>query len=217
VEDHPENRLLISELLESYGFSVQLATNGAEAVIALQNQPVDLVLMDMQMPIMDGYEATRIIRERPEWGGIPVIAMTAHYSHQDRNKCLACGCNQYVPKPFTIEQLLEVIRECLNAPAIPAASATEAELIQSLIPLFLAGLNDDVAALEQALAQNDYIALQKIGHGIKGTAGMYQRPDIQELGRQIEAGGRTQDPTVASVIAILKDIVSAKKVSASPA
>jgi len=117
VEDVPTNQKLAQRLLEKLGLTVQLAKNGQEAVTAAQAESFDLILMDMQMPIMNGYEATRKIREEeaktknqdPNIKGVPIVALTAHALKHDRQKCLDAGCDQYLSKPIDHGQLAQVL------------------------------------------------------------------------------------------------------------
>jgi PAS domain S-box-containing protein len=112
VEDNPVNRKVALSLLEKQGYTVQHAGNGLEALEILQRENFDLVLMDVQMPVMDGYEATRRIRQREarEGGHLPIIAMTASAMQEDRDRCMQAGMDDYISKPFNKEELFRVIR-----------------------------------------------------------------------------------------------------------
>ncbi|PSF04960.1 hybrid sensor histidine kinase/response regulator [Marinobacter fuscus] len=109
VEDNQVNQLVASSLLKKLGHRVDLAENGKKGIEALQRQTYDLVLMDCQMPVMDGYEATRIIRRNPRWQQIPIIAVTANVMQGDREDCLASGMNDYITKPYNRDELRAVI------------------------------------------------------------------------------------------------------------
>lgn len=110
VEDNEINQMVAEELLKSLaGVDVVIAGNGREALQALQKDSFDLVLMDIQMPEMDGYEATALIRRDVRWQGLPIIAMTAHAMPKDREMCLAKGMNDYVTKPFDFDVLCETL------------------------------------------------------------------------------------------------------------
>ncbi len=109
VEDNQVNQLVASSLLKKLGHSVDLAENGKLALEALEEKNYDLVLMDCQMPIMDGYEATRKIRENPKWQTLPVIAVTANVMQGDREDCLASGMNDYITKPYNRADLKAAI------------------------------------------------------------------------------------------------------------
>lgn len=122
VEDNRVNQLVASGLLRKLGHRVDLAENGERALAALQRQRYDIILMDCQMPVMDGFEATRAIRQNPEWADLPVIAVTANVLQGDREQCLASGMNDYVTKPYKRDELRAVIvRWAPPAPEPPAA------------------------------------------------------------------------------------------------
>ena len=116
VEDDVRNVFALSSILEPTGIRVEIARNGLEALQALERagsggQPaIDLVLMDIMMPEMDGYTAMREIRNRPEWRRLPIIALTAKAMKDDQEKCLAAGANDYIAKPLDVEKLLSLVR-----------------------------------------------------------------------------------------------------------
>ncbi len=114
AEDHAINQKVIQTMLERLGWDVTLAVNGIEAVQAANEQVFDLVLMDMQMPEMDGLEATRRIRQLPGAGAhLPIVALTANAMQSDREACLAAGMNDFLPKPLNGQQLKDCLaRHC---------------------------------------------------------------------------------------------------------
>jgi PAS domain S-box-containing protein len=109
AEDNKINQQVARELLSQAGVTVTIANNGLEAVETLDNETFDAVLMDMQMPELDGYEATRLIRKKPEYAGLPIIAMTANVMAGDREKCLEAGMNDHVAKPIDPERLFAAL------------------------------------------------------------------------------------------------------------
>ncbi len=121
AEDNLINQKIAVRLLEKAGHRVRVTGNGKEALAALEREAFDLVLMDVQMPEMGGFEATGIIREREKGSGrhVPVIAMTAHAMKGDRERCLAAGMDDYLAKPVQREELLRVLGTLAAVPAIP--------------------------------------------------------------------------------------------------
>jgi two-component system, cell cycle response regulator DivK len=113
VEDQPDNRRILRDLLGNAGYELIEAETGEEALTALEAQRPDLILMDIQLPVMDGYEATRRIRSKPELKSIPIIAVTSYALAGDEAKALAVGCNAYITKPFSPRALLAKVQEHL--------------------------------------------------------------------------------------------------------
>jgi two-component system cell cycle response regulator DivK len=114
VEDTEDNRQIIRDLLTSAGYEMIEALDGAEGVSMAAEHKPDLILMDMQLPVLDGYEATRRIKADPTLAHIPVIAVTSYALSGDEAKTKAAGCNGYVAKPFSPRQLLAKVREFLG-------------------------------------------------------------------------------------------------------
>ena len=114
VEDQDDNRRIIRDLLTSNGFELIEAETGDEGVAVAAREKPDLILMDIQLPGLDGYEATRRIRANPDLKKTPVIAVTSYALSGDDKKAFAAGCNGYVTKPFSPRQLLDKIREYLD-------------------------------------------------------------------------------------------------------
>ena len=115
VEDQEDNRAILRDLLQSVGYELVEAVNGEEALsIALEHKP-DLILMDIQLPVVDGYEATRRIKAEPALQGIPVIAVTSYALSGDEEKAREAGCDDYVTKPFSPRDLLAKVQPYLPA------------------------------------------------------------------------------------------------------
>lgn len=114
VEDNRVNQMVASGMLQKMGYEVDLAENGERALDALKRRHYEAVLMDCQMPVMDGYEATRRIRQNPDWQSLPVIAVTANVMQGDREDCLNAGMNDYITKPFDRQGLKTVIERWTN-------------------------------------------------------------------------------------------------------
>ena len=120
VEDSEVNQQIVSEILKSAGITVTLASNGIEAVEKATSGNFDLVLMDIQMPEMDGYEATKIIRQNPRLKELPIIAMTANALIGDRERCLAAGMTDYMGKPIILKHFKNVVSKWINTDKYPS-------------------------------------------------------------------------------------------------
>ena len=113
VEDQEDNRQILRDLLGNAGYELTEAENGEEAITAAGKQRPDLILMDIQLAIMDGYEATRLIRTNPDLRSVPIIAVTSYALTGDEDKALAAGCDGYVTKPYSPRDLLAKVRTYL--------------------------------------------------------------------------------------------------------
>jgi CheY-like chemotaxis protein len=225
AEDNPTNQKLALRMLEKRGHRVTLANNGRQALEALENASFDLVLMDVQMPEMDGLEATSRLREKEKLTGLhqSVIAMTALVMKGDRERCLAAGMDGYLSKPIRPLELDEVLDHCMafdpNAPAIlapptvapaetKAAAICADELLErvggdrtflaELLDLFRADYPAQLQAARQAVAQSDPAALQKVGHALKGALGNLAAPKASRLASELESIGHSADLTHAA-------------------
>jgi two-component system, cell cycle response regulator DivK len=114
VEDQEDNRRILRDMLTSADYEIMEAESGEEALAAAAKQRPDLILMDIQLPIMDGYEATRRIKADPTLTDVPVIAVTSYALSGDEKKARAAGCDDFVPKPYSPRQLLAKIRQYLR-------------------------------------------------------------------------------------------------------
>ena len=114
VEDQEDNRQILRDLLGASDYEMVEAETGQEAIDAVAKKKPDLILMDIQLPVMDGYEATRRIKANPDWKSIPIIVVTSYALSGDAEKARAAGCDDYVTKPYSPRQLLAKIREYLK-------------------------------------------------------------------------------------------------------
>jgi two-component system, cell cycle response regulator DivK len=114
VEDNAFNRDMLSRRLIKNGFQISLAINGAESLLMAKSQKPDLILMDMSLPIMDGWQATQELKRDPVTKTIPVIALTAHAMGEDKQKALDAGCDEYDTKPIELSRLLSKIYQFLE-------------------------------------------------------------------------------------------------------
>jgi CheY-like chemotaxis protein len=214
ADDSIHNRMLLQAYLRSAQYLVEIVENGAEALEKVQARHYDVVLMDMQMPVMDGYTATRAIRQweqshnrRP----LPIIALTAYALSGDRNKCLEAGCTDYLAKPIKKEALFAVIAEHAQdamRSAEPERGATESAVtvrahpeIADLIPAFMHAMNSRTDSLAQALHARDYQAIRTLGHQMHGEGGTFGFDAISTFGEKLEqAALREDDPTVRKTV-----------------
>jgi two-component system cell cycle response regulator DivK len=114
VEDHEDNRQIVRDLLTNAGFEMIEAEDGEKGVAAAICERPDLILMDMQLPVLDGYEATRRIKANPDLKVVPIIAVTSYALSGDEAKVIAAGCDAYMPKPYSPRVLLAKIKEFLR-------------------------------------------------------------------------------------------------------
>lgn len=114
VENEENNRCLMEQILGFAGYRYLSATNGLEALEVLDREHIDLVLIDLSMPIMDGYRATEIMRQRPDSATLPIVAVTAHAMSEDRELALRCGCTDYLAKPYRPAELISVVERLLR-------------------------------------------------------------------------------------------------------
>ena len=157
AEDNRVNQEVLQGLLEQAGVSVVLAQHGEDALEKLYRMPVDAVLMDLQMPRLDGLQATAIIRQDAAWRRLPIIAMTAHAQASDRERCLAVGMNAHLTKPIDPEQLYRTLEEWLPAPVSvetpqPVAGTGDTADGGPALPASLPGI--DIAAALKVVAGN---------------------------------------------------------------
>ena len=120
VEDNPMNMELVSDILEAHGYQIIQAINGNEAISLVQEKMPDLILMDIQLPGLDGLTVTGIIKDNPDTRGIPIIALTAHATRGDEEKARMAGCDGYISKPIDTRTLPETIQNLLDEKDPPA-------------------------------------------------------------------------------------------------
>jgi CheY-like chemotaxis protein len=119
VEDNPENLLMLQRRLTRRGFEVTIATDGAQSVEWAKTLQPDLIVMDLNLPVLDGWEATRRLKNQPETKHIPIIVLTADSKEKSRNKALAAGCDEFELKPIDFEGLIGKIQVLLSRSAKP--------------------------------------------------------------------------------------------------
>ncbi|WP_191486466.1 response regulator [Pseudomonas sp. FEN] len=232
VEDNALNRQVIDELLRSEGATVQLAEGGFEGVqsVTTGSKSFDAVLMDVQMPDIDGYEATRRIRADPRFVTLPIIAITANASDSDRQSCLQAGMDGHVGKPIDIEQLVSVLRAYLDAepPLAPVAlypGMTQDELIETraaiverldgnlslirnVLKMFGADTEKQLVNLEEQIATKNLAGAARVLHTIKGTAGTLGAIALSRRADQLEQA--LTDGQASTTAALLADEYAAE-------
>jgi len=119
VEDNEMNRDMLSRRLERRGYAIAIAVDGAEGVAMARSEGPDLILLDMSLPVLDGWEAARQLKAGADTKGIPIIALTAHAMAGDREKALEAGCNDYDTKPIELPRLIGKIEALIGKPAAP--------------------------------------------------------------------------------------------------
>jgi CheY-like chemotaxis protein len=217
AEDNAVNQRLVLRLLEKRGHHAVVAGDGRQALDALARQPFDVVLMDLQMPVMDGFEALAGLRAQEQDSGahIPVIALTANAMKGDRERCLAAGFDGYVSKPIQARDLFEAIEQAVGTAALDSAVETvpssgavldkdavlmrvggDRDLLQEIVQLFVADSPSMVAGIRQALDAGDARKLYEAAHLLKGAVGNFAAPGafaaalaLETLGRQGSLNG----------------------------
>jgi PAS domain S-box-containing protein len=201
AEDNPINQKLTLHMLSRYGYRADVAANGLEAAEAVSRQPYDVILMDVQMPVMDGCEATRRIRQRPGRGP-RIIAMTANALEGDREDCLAAGMDDYLSKPVSPQALAAALSRSSAATAssdVQAAVSREVfyRLLQAvgddggeLVEEFLADAAGLLAAMRQAIDDGSADDMSRAAHTLKSTSLTFGAKTLGDLCGQLEAMGR---------------------------
>lgn len=213
VDDNPTNLLMAQAMIEKLGAKTIPATNGKEAIYEFTNKKIDLILMDCQMPVMDGFEATRMLRKHH--ASIPIIAMTANTAYEDQEKCLEAGMNGFIAKPIVINLLADDLMKIL----IPEAGTVSIDVLKKLeqtigyegmakvIQSYLCELPKEEKVIKQFILEKNLDEIHKIGHknksssltvGAKGLANLFMKLEkaeeietAAELNKEIELAHQT--------------------------
>ncbi len=212
AEDNVINQRLASTILQKRGHMVAIAENGKEALQILQNGRFDVILMDVQMPEMDGFQATMAIREKEKISGehIPIFAMTAHAMSGDREKCLAEGMDGYISKPINAEELLENLDKLVSQREVTYEKAAynaergeivdkallmtrvggDTALLDELVQLFLKNSQEMLSAVKNAVEHGNAEGIEKTAHSLKGSVGNFAAERAFQAAMKLETMGR---------------------------
>ena len=228
AEDNVVNQLVALKILEKYGFASDAVADGSEALKALELIPYDLVLMDCHMPEMDGYEATRAIRNidsNVRNHDIPIIAMTANALKGDREKCIAAGMNDYIAKPVNQTDIINLLNKWLPSstrrPLLFSDSETDATIFDSekllndlqsdkklfheILGVFMSDAEDQIDAIADSLGQADAIELRSHAHTLKGSAANIGAKALSDASARLENLARSGDlGNGATLLAVLE-------------
>ncbi|NLD38792.1 MAG: response regulator [Desulfatiglans sp.] len=236
AEDDAINQKVIKSIMAKIGYTAKVVTNGQEVIRELEQESYDLVLMDCQMPVMDGYEATAIIRRqdsRVKDHDVPVIALTGHALDDDMEKCIKAGMDDYLSKPVKPQEMADMIDKWLsNQEPVQdkAASAVNMDteddvfdlsvlmsnfsedkgLINNLLNDFCEYLPGKINALKDAWANNDVPLIRHEAHTIKGSSGNIGAIALQKTARQIENAAKSGDITAAGPL--IKQLVEQSEI-----
>ncbi|MFH1943009.1 MAG: response regulator, partial [bacterium] len=219
AEDNAINRKLAKALLQKKGWSVVTVMDGKEALERLKIESFDLILMDVQMPVMDGYIATNKIRQKEasKGGHIPIIAMTAHAMKGDREKCMEAGMDDYVSKPMKAEELYSAIQRSMNGKLRPADASDRAscevdltiamdavdgdeELLKELVNDFLEEIPRQLEELHGVIDRGDAGQVERKAHSLKGNVGLFGAKAAYDLVYDLENRGRENHLTGAAEV-----------------
>ncbi|EJG02471.1 GAF domain-containing hybrid sensor histidine kinase/response regulator [Flavobacterium sp. F52] len=188
-EDNVLNQKLAKSVINNFGFDLDIAQNGEEGIELLSQNEYNLVLMDLQMPVKDGYQTTEYIRNEMN-SAIPIIAMTAHSLVGEQERCYKVGMNAYVPKPFKQSVLLKAIKTVMSPDAdahhkriidmsfLDEMSGNDPEFKKDMINLFIEKIPNQVAQLEEAFKETDYDNVRKLAHNMKSSMDIFMLQDL---------------------------------------
>ncbi len=235
AEDYPTNQVVAQNHLQRAGYQVFMAENGQEAVAIFRTKSVDLILMDIQMPVLDGYGATRAIRKIEEGlgksGRVPIIAMTAHAMAEDREKCLSRGMDDYISKPMRQKALLGMIEkwlkggggeknetaqetvpdsrhgsdEPMDMARVLAEFDHDMDFFKEVAQEFIAAVEEQIERIGNAIESGQPEVVEKEGHAIKGGAANLTAARLSSAAYALELAGRSTD--LSEGTSLLEDLV----------
>jgi CheY-like chemotaxis protein len=202
VEDNPVNQRVAQHLLQKLGADVTLANNGADCLERLAESTYGVVLMDCQMPVMDGFTATRRIRESELQSGakrLPIIALTANVMSEDRESCIAAGMDAHLGKPIAPAQLIDclnrylrpdVVRSEVDMKALREITGGDTEFERELVETFVTSGDRCLAEILAALRNNDFETIGKRAHALKGASANIHAPRLAAAASTLESAAR---------------------------
>jgi CheY-like chemotaxis protein/HPt (histidine-containing phosphotransfer) domain-containing protein len=205
VEDNPVNQRVAQRMLQKLAAEVIVANHGEEALARLSEARFDAVLMDCQMPVMDGFTATRRIRELEQRSGnaerVPIIALTANVMSEDRENCVAAGMDAHLGKPIEPKQLIDTLSRFLKEKDVPPAidlealrqvTGGDAEFERELADTFVASGDQALADIIAALKASDYDTVRKRAHALKGASANIYAISLSSTASNLENAARIQ-------------------------
>ena len=205
ADDSADHRQLLITYLRGRLVEIEVAANGAEAAERARHRSYDLIVMDVQMPVLGGYDATRAIRRSEAERGapaVPILALTASHDRDEAARSRDAGCTELLTKPVSMTRFLDAVARLGCRP--PAAergiqAAVRAEVLAAfaaVVPDYLHGRGKDADRLDAAVDAGDFEAVRVLGHNLKGSGASYGFGDITEIGRTLEAGALERDAAV---------------------
>lgn len=205
AEDNGVNQKVIQHMLKKLGIEPEIVGNGQEALLAMKRSSHDLILMDCQMPEMDGFEATAEIRRQEQNNGLhrTIVAMTANAMPGDRERCLDAGMDDYLVKPVNLDKLANLLREIKPLPAafhtaidgsrLQATLGRDAAFQREMISLYLDSTRPLLQKISRALSAHDPLACKRSAHEIKGASTYIAAMAMAESARQLENAAQALD------------------------
>jgi len=234
ADDNRINQIMAKKILEKHGYSVGTADNGKEVIVELSKKPYDIILMDIQMPEMDGYQATSIIRECKEPGinsNIPIIAVTAHAQSFIEKKCLQVGMNDFIAKPITQKKLFQIISKylpnqsltiepmlkqnselpskkslkILDKEQLDLVTSFDNKMIQTLLNIFLTEFPNRLNMLKKHLSVDNFELLSIDAHTLKGMTINIGAQSLSNISKKLEHAGNNKDKDqIKNILLILE-------------
>jgi PAS domain S-box-containing protein len=203
AEDTADNRLVVQLYMKGLPHSLTFAEDGDQALKLFSAQAFDLVLMDLQMPVLDGLSATRAIRALEAQRGVkptPIVAVSADAGENDKARSLAAGCTDHFAKPISLRKFLSVIRKYSYPSAAPPPLPEETPAakgvlagMKKLVPGYLKSRRKDAEKLEKLAAASDFVKIRALAHQMKGSGTTYGFPDLTNLAAALEAAADRKD------------------------